>query len=105
MTIKVTVDAFECKKADALFRPRGSERLYVATVTVLNVLPGKKKPYKVTMGFSRYDTEHAWLADWQFVNGLPHFSHGEGSRCCMKQAAINEVEQALDAAKEAFDAA
>jgi hypothetical protein len=57
---------------------------------------------KITLGFSRFDSENEWLCDYQFNGGLPVFCHGEGSRSCLKQAAKGELQIALDKAKENY---
>ena len=50
-----------------------------------------------TLMFSRYDDETEWYCDAHFgANGLPHFCHGEGSRCCRKQVAAGELKAMLD---------
>jgi hypothetical protein len=46
--------------------------------------------------FSRFDTETTWYCDAHFgANGFPYFCHGEGSRCCHKQAARGPLAAAL----------
>lgn len=60
--------------------------------------PGKRKKNRIFIGFSRWDNESEWYADCQFTNGLPMFNHGEADRCCLKQAAIGEIKDHLNAA-------
>ena len=56
-----------------------------------------------TVLFSRYDDEGKWFCDAHFGRaGFPHFSHGEGSRCCRKQVATGRLAEALDARKAAW---
>jgi len=53
-----------------------------------------------TFYFSRYDTETEWYLDSHFENDwMPVFHHGEGSRCCTKKVAKNELEEAINNAE------
>jgi hypothetical protein len=47
--------------------------------------------------FSRYPDEADWLCDSHIgANGFPHFVHGDGSRCCMKSAANDELRRLIE---------
>jgi hypothetical protein len=52
-----------------------------------------------TLGMSQNSDETKWFCDSLFNNGLPVFVHGVGSRCCMKDAALGELEKALNERK------
>ena len=79
------------------FTRRRSKRLWVATV-VVDEPHGTDKIH-----FSRYDTEDKWHADAYFgPNGIPHFCHGEGSRCTLQRFAIGDVADELDQRKHRF---
>jgi hypothetical protein len=57
-------------------------------------------PLNTVMRFSRYDDEDVWLCDSRFINGLPDFVEGVGSRCCAKTAAHSRLAEKLDAMLE-----
>lgn len=48
-----------------------------------------------TLSLSRYDCETTWLADSHYgPDAYPYFAHGPGSRCCLKQAVLEDSELA-----------
>lgn len=76
-----------------LSKPRGAEYIDDVSVTI------REGSLKIEMGFSKYSTEDKWYCDDQFTNGLPVFSHGMGSRSCLKTYAQGDLLKAIESAE------
>ena len=72
--------------------PAGATHMDSAAVVV------ERMTTKVEMGLTKYSTETEWFVDYQFVNGIPVFNHGEGDRGCMKRSAKDDLLEAIEAA-------
>lgn len=69
-------------------KPSVHKKFDYIDVAVVSINDNKNN---ITLGFSKYDTETDWYLDYRFINKLPDFCHGEGSRCCKKQVAAEVI--------------
>jgi hypothetical protein len=76
-----------------VFPPRNAEYLDTANVEVLI------KGSRIWLMLSKFSNEKEWYLDAKFINNLPEFCHGEGSRCCRKQAAQGPLLEAVEKAE------
>lgn len=91
--MKIEITRKERKEIQSFISaPRGAKYIDVCTAVV------SRGPIKSEFLLSRYNTEQEWYIDAQINNMLPLFCHGEGSRCCLKQAAQAELLKAIEAA-------
>lgn len=91
--MEITVESKQRKSCiHRTFIPRGAEYLDVVHAVV------QVNKTRIWLQVSRYSTEKEWYLDCQFTNKLPDFNHGEGSRCCMKKVAQNDLLEAIEKA-------
>jgi hypothetical protein len=91
--MKIEITRKERKEIQpSISAPRGAKHIDICTAVV------SRGPIRSELLLSRYSTEQEWYVDAQINNMLPLFCHGEGSRCCRKQAAQAELLEAIEAA-------
>ena len=89
--MNITVISKSSQPCEGMSVPRGATHLETAVVKIDNN----------TAHYSKYSTEDQWYTDAYFVGGMPLFVHGEGSRCCIKRSATEDVAAALNEFAEA----
>ncbi|UUV32128.1 hypothetical protein NQK81_01385 [Amycolatopsis roodepoortensis] len=88
ITVTATVLSVDRRSEAGVFGPM------VGLEAHLHVLfPGDTTPD--TLFLSRLAEESWWLQDAHFSNGLPHFSHGFGSRTVRKHGVPTELDELL----------